>query len=216
MCLLLTAEPGTDGTFTDEPLTGDSLTGGYAPTIVDSETTLDELVARAQCGDRAAFGQLVERYERLVYGVALRRLGNHAEAQEIVQEVFLQALRKLHQLRTPAALSGWLRQIAVRRAMNRLTRRGPMISTEPDRLDVQCAPDDTPVGRALARERQVKVRAGLRRLGRLDRETLEAFYVDGQSLVEMSVRFDAPVGTIKRRLHVARKRLAGELVELAP
>ncbi len=43
-----------------------------------------------------------------------------------------------------------------------------------------------------------------------------AFYVEGQSLIEMSAAFDSPLGTIKRRLHVARKRLAAELEELAP
>ena len=47
----------------------------------------------------------------------------------------------------------------------------------------------------------------------MDRETLEAFYVRGHSLLEMSDEFDAPVGTIKRRLHVARKRLAQEMGE---
>ena len=51
-------------------------------------------------------------------------------------------------------------------------------------------------------------------LYRDDRETLVAFYVDGRSLLEMSDDFDAPVGTIKRRLHVARKRLAKEVEEL--
>ena len=55
----------------------------------------------------------------------------------------------------------------------------------------------------------------MNRLGKLDRQTLVAFYVEGQSLVEMSTAFDSPVGTIKRRLHVARKRLARELEELA-
>jgi RNA polymerase sigma-70 factor (ECF subfamily) len=50
----------------------------------------------------------------------------------------------------------------------------------------------------------------------LDRDTLTAFYIEGQSLAEMSTAFDSPVGTIKRRLHVARKRLAQELEELAP
>ncbi len=67
----------------------------------------------------------------------------------------------------------------------------------------------------LAREERSQVRAGLRRLKRTDRATLMAFYVDGQSLIEMSDQFAAPVGTIKRRLHVARKRLAKELEELA-
>jgi RNA polymerase sigma-70 factor (ECF subfamily) len=63
------------------------------------------------------------------------------------------------------------------------------------------------------REERAEVRAGLKRLRRLDRETLEAFYFRGQSLIEMANRFDAPVGTIKRRLHVARKRLAKHVGE---
>jgi RNA polymerase sigma-70 factor (ECF subfamily) len=75
---------------------------------------------------------------------------------------------------------------------------------------------ETPLTKALTRERKVQVRAGLGRLGRLDRETLVAFYVKGQTLVEMSDAFDSPIGTIKRRLHVARKRLAKELEDLAP
>jgi RNA polymerase sigma-70 factor (ECF subfamily) len=58
------------------------------------------------------------------------------------------------------------------------------------------------------------VRAGLRRLRDLDRRTLVAFYVEGRSLLEMSREFESPLGTIKRRLHVARKRLAQELQSL--
>ncbi len=78
-----------------------------------------------------------------------------------------------------------------------------------------CVESETPLTAALAREQRTRVRAGLRRLGRMDRDTLTAFYVEGQSLVEMSDHFASPVGTIKRRLHVARKRLAKELAELA-
>ena len=50
----------------------------------------------------------------------------------------------------------------------------------------------------------------------MDRDTLVSFYLDGHTLAEMSEEFDSPVGTIKRRLHVARKRLAKELKALAP
>jgi hypothetical protein len=62
-----------------------------------------DLVRAAQAGDRAAFGQLAVRYERSVQALALRTLGDHAEAQELAQEVFVQALRKLDQLRVPEA-----------------------------------------------------------------------------------------------------------------
>jgi RNA polymerase sigma-70 factor (ECF subfamily) len=180
-----------------------------------SETDTTSLVLAAQQGDREAFGELAERYERTVYSIALRRLGNHAEAQELCQEVLVKAMQKLDQLREPEAFGGWLRQITVRLAINRAVRRAPLISTEPDSLAATCATEETPLVRALASERRSQVRAGLNRLGSLDRQTLVAFYVDGQSLLEMSDQFDSPVGTIKRRLHVARKRLAKELEEMS-
>lgn len=183
---------------------------------LETKSLLVEQVRAAQAGDRLAFGQLVERYERAVYSTALRRLGNHAEAQELVQEVFVQALRKLPQLREPEAFGGWLRSITTRMAINRATRGGHVTPTEPELLEATCVETETPLTKALTRERKVQVRAGLGRLGRLDRETLVAFYVKGQSLVEMSDKFDSPIGTIKRRLHVARKRLAKELESLAP
>jgi RNA polymerase sigma-70 factor (ECF subfamily) len=173
--------------------------------------TVAELVDAARDGRNSAFDELVRRFEGAVYATAFRRLANHAEAQEVCQDVFLQALSKLDQLQTSAAFGGWIRAIAVRMSINRRVRRRPMVSAEPDALDGRCFDDQTPLDRALENERSAQVRAGLSRLRALDRDTLEAFYVQGQSLVEMSVHFDSPVGTIKRRLHVARKRLAREL-----
>ncbi|HEY4312931.1 MAG TPA: sigma-70 family RNA polymerase sigma factor [Pirellulales bacterium] len=173
-------------------------------------------VRSAQRGNREAFGQLVERFQQSVYGVALRRLRNHAEAQELTQEVFVQAMRKIVQLREPECFGGWLRQITTRMAINRSLRAGPVVPTDREMLEANCVERRTPLAVALDREQASQVRAGLGRLRRMDRETLEAFYVRGQSLIEMSDEFGSPVGTIKRRLHVARKRLARELEELAP
>ena len=172
-------------------------------------------VRAAQMGSREAFGQLVERYQRSVYAVAMRRLRNHAEAQELVQEVFVQAMRKISQLREPECFGGWLRSITGRMAINRAVRRGCVISTDREVIEATCVDRRTPLGAALDNERAEQVRAGLERLRDLDRETLEAFYVRGQSLIEMADEFQSPIGTIKRRLHVARKRLARELEELA-
>ena len=182
---------------------------------IDSETPLAELVLAAQDGDREAFGELARRFERSVYATALRRLGNHAEAQELTQEVFVQLLRKIRQLREPACIGGWLRSITHRLAINRAVRGGGESPADSELIESKCLEQDTPLTNALARERQSQVRAGLARLGDLDRQTLEAFYVEGQSLIEMSAAFESPIGTIKRRLHVARKRLAQELEELA-
>ena len=172
---------------------------------------LRELVLRAQTGDRDAFGELFRRYERVVYATAFRRLRNDAEAQELSQEVFVQALRKLHQLRQPESFGSWLRSMTTRMAINRAVRRGPVIHAEPAIMDSVCIESETPLANALSHERARQVRAGLGRLRELDRSTLLAFYADGRSLLEMSRQFGSPLGTIKRRLHVARKRLAAEL-----
>lgn len=190
---------------------------------MDPRTRLDlqtasvaDLVRASQAGDRAAFGQLFERFERHVFAIALRRLGDYNEAQELCQDVFIQALQKIAQLRTPEAFGGWLRSITHRMAINRLTRSAPDLPTEADTLETNCVEDETPLSVILDGERQAQVRAGLQRLRELDRATLVAFYVDGQSLLEMSDEFKAPLGTIKRRLHVARQRLAKEVEPLVP
>ena len=174
------------------------------------------LVEAAQRGDREAFDQLVARFEPTVFAIALRRLRNRADAQELCQEVFMQALRKIGHLNDPRCFAGWLRQIAVRMAINRAVRRGPVMTVEPATVEADCVEYETPLRRVLARERETQVHVGLDRLRSLDRDTLKAFYFDGCSLVEMSDQFQSPVGTIKRRLHVARKRLAKELEALAP
>ncbi len=174
-----------------------------------------QLVLAAQAGDRSAFGELFERFHGVVMAVALRRLGrNVGDAEELVQDVFVQALQKLPQLRTPEAFAGWIKSIANRMAINRLLRRGPVVSADPSGMVDTCIDAATPECRALARERSDQVRAGLGRLGALDRETLEAFYLRDCSLQEMSHEFEAPLGTIKRRLHVARKRLSRQVEEI--
>ena len=175
------------------------------------EATTAELVLAAQEGDNEAFGTLVNRFERMVLAVCWQRLRNHAEAQEASQEVFIKAFEKLEQLQEPAAFPGWLRSIAVRQSINRSARRPPATSVEPHSLEAFDGEVEAPITSLLNRERIDQLNEGLDRLATLDRSTLVAFYIQGQSLVEMSDEFEAPVGTIKRRLHVARKRLAKEL-----
>lgn len=176
-----------------------------------SRAPVEDVVRAAQMGDHEAFNELVTRYERMVEAVCWQRLRDHAEVQEVAQDVFIKAYRKLNQLREPAAFAGWLKAIAVRQAINRCTRRPPSIAVEPLALEAVDSEEPAPLATVLEQERADQLRAGLGRLAKLDRTTLVAFYLRGQSLVEMSDEFAAPVGTIKRRLHMARKRLAREL-----
>ncbi len=177
---------------------------------------LINLVRQAQAGSREAFGELVRAHEPAVFGIVLRRLRNRAEACEVTQEVFLRALRKLNQLREPERFAGWLKRIAVRMSINRAVRRPQETMYAPESFDAIRSTPNAPVDGVLSGERASQVRAGLKRLRSLDRETLVAFYFEGQSLKEMSSRFSSPVGTIKRRLHTARNRLKVALGDFQP
>lgn len=172
-----------------------------------SWTEVTVLVDRAKTGDREAFGELVTRFQGSVFAMALARVRDHAEAQELTQEVFVHAMRKLPQLRDARCFAGWLRQMTARMAINRMTRRGPAFGTDPEVLDAVAGGHRPPDELAVKAEAAAGVRAGLTRLKPLDRQTLEAFYLRGETIEQMSAAFEAPVGTIKRRLHVARERL---------
>jgi len=172
---------------------------------------ITEIVERARNGNRSAYGELVERFQSTVYALALARLRNPTEAQELVQEVFIHAMTKLEQLRDPHCFAGWLRQITERMAINRLTRRGPVHGAEPSVLENAQADVTSPLEDLIRTEQKAKLWAGLERLKPVDRATLVAFYINGRSLKQMSREFETPIGTIKRRLHVARNRLREHL-----
>jgi RNA polymerase sigma-70 factor (ECF subfamily) len=172
---------------------------------------LAALVRRAQRGDREAFGQLVEQFQPTVYAIALRRLGNASDAMELTQEVFLHVLRRIDQLREPERFAGWLRQVAVRMAINRATRRVAPPSVEVSILEGASERTNEPLDQLISRERAERLWEALGRLKSLDREALDAFYIRGHSLIEIAEMLGVPLGTVKRRLHTARKRLKLEL-----
>ncbi len=181
-----------------------------------SPETLTMTVLRAQSGDRDAFDALVIHFESKVYGIVMARLRNTAEADEVTQEVFLRAFRKLAQLKEAEAFAGWLCQIAARLSINRAVRRPPETACEPASFDASAESAGGPAAEILRREDAEQLRSALQRLGELDRATLVAFYFEGQSLKEMALVFDSPIGTIKRRLHTARSRLRDAMASLQP
>jgi len=181
------------------------------------EIRLIQLVLEAQAGSREAFDELMTEFEGSVYGVVMKRLRNSAEAAEVTQEVFMRALRKLHQLREPERFVGWLHRIAVRLSINHAVRR-PKESAQAPEVFAAVGEDRAaePWEGLLQSERADQLRDGIGKLRDLDRETLIAFYFRGQSLQEMSDQFSSPIGTIKRRLHTARHRLREQLADMQP
>ena len=174
------------------------------------------LVDKAKTGDRAAYGELVVRFQNSVFAMALARVRDPLEAQELAQDVFVHAMRKLPQLRDPRCFAGWLRRITARMSINRLTRRGPLFGADPEMLDAVQAGGRSPEDNLAVGEAVEQLKEGLAELKPLDRATLEAFYLRGRSLKQMAREFEVPTGTIKRRLHVARARLKEVLDSIDP
>ncbi|WP_167108206.1 sigma-70 family RNA polymerase sigma factor [Amycolatopsis granulosa] len=90
------------------------------------------LVARARDGDVRAYEQLVRRYQGPIYRLALRMLGSAGDAEDVVQEVFLTAWRRLEQLHADTAFVGWLYRSTANRCLNVIRARRPVTDVDPD------------------------------------------------------------------------------------
>jgi RNA polymerase sigma-70 factor (ECF subfamily) len=177
----------------------------------------DEQVLAAYTDDRAgraareaAFHELVDRYERRIYGIAYRYFGNHADAQDATQDTFLQLARKADQFRGDSSLSTWIYRIATN-ACNDLGRkmaRRPQTPVE-DVEELRVAGDETETDDLIAgRELVLEVQRALLQLDDLSRQLIILCAIEGRSYAEASAALDLPVGTIKSRVFRARARLA--------
>lgn len=170
---------------------------------------VDHTAGRAR--REAAFGELVERYERRVYGITYRYFGNHADAQDASQETFLQLARKAEQFRGESRLSTWVYRVTTNVCHDlgrRMARRPQTPVDDPGTFGHAEAggptAEDVLAGRELAHELQ----RALLELDELSRRLVILCAIEGQSYAEVSEALDLPVGTIKSRVFRARARLA--------
>ena len=169
----------------------------------------EALVARAQRGDRDAFDELVRRHRDRVYAVVLRLTRNPADADDALQDAFLNAYRALHRFDRRARFSTWLYRIATNAAFDVIGRRKAARALDEEGTPEPVAPGDP------------FVQAGQRRaleaaLGALPEEFRVAVLlcdVAGLGTGEAAGVLDVPEGTVKSRVFRARAMLAVALRE---
>ncbi len=161
------------------------------------------LVSAARGGDRDAFGRLYDRYARLVHGILLARLPP-GEVEDLVQEVFLLAMRRLTTLRDDGAFGAWLAAIARNRA-NDYHRRSPVMSMLPEAAAESVEREDPPRAEALA------VLAKIRTLPEAYRETLILRLVQGMTGPEIATRTGLTPGSVRVNLHRGMQQLREKL-----
>ncbi len=155
------------------------------------------LVARVRAGDQSAMADLYDRYSGVVYGVALRVLGNAMAAEDVVQEVFLQLWRKPQAFDTDRGrLAPWLAVIARNRSIDHLRKRPT--EDDIDELPISSGVDlEDEAGQRQAAE---KVRGVLARLPQEQRKALEMAFFEGMTHTEIAGKTGEPLGTIKTRI----------------
>jgi RNA polymerase sigma-70 factor (ECF subfamily) len=170
------------------------------------------LVARLRQGDRHAFEELVIAYQHRVFGVALRMLGNRAEAEEIAQETFLRAHRALPDFRGEARLQTWLYAIASRLCLNRLASPDRRLVRGDDEA-LAAAPSDEPsaAARLERAERDAAVREAIAALPEERRIVVVLRDLEGLSYEEIGEVLGLEPGTVRSRLHRARLDLKNKL-----
>ena len=158
------------------------------------------LLGRLVSGDQAALGELYDLHAGLVNALALRILRDRAEAEEVVQEVFVQVWRQAARFDPErGSAQAWLCTIARTRALDRLRRR-----TSRREDPVESAP--VPTGRP-PHEDALTVRRALAGLPDDQRRALELAYYEGLTQSEIAERLSQPLGTIKTRIRTALLRL---------
>jgi RNA polymerase sigma-70 factor, ECF subfamily len=178
---------------------------------IPEETRADvALLERIAARDQRALAELYDRHSRLIFGLILRILRFRADAEEVLQEVFVQAWTRTDtynaSLGSPA---GWLIGIARNRAIDRL--RTNAVRTRTAEQAPQPPSVTTPEAHAAAGERRRDVAQALATLPPEQRELIEHAYFEGLTQSELAERFKLPLGTVKTRVRTGLLSLRGLL-----
>jgi RNA polymerase sigma-70 factor (ECF subfamily) len=188
------------------------------------ETLLDwsdeELLSRFRQGQREAFGLLVRRYERELFGYLCRYLGDPTLADDVFQNTFLQVFVKSDQFEDGRPVRPWLYTIATNQAIDALRRAGRQPAVSLDQqvaeagdgevrslLEMLEARGPGPADVSQDEERRHLVRTAVDRLPELFRQVVVLAYYQGLKYREIADILEIPVGTVKSRLHAALLKL---------
>lgn len=187
------------------------------------ESTLADVLRRAQRREPDALTRLVDAYAPRVFGLLYRLTGRRDVAEDLVQETFLRMVRNIEKYEHTGRFEPWLFRIAANLARDQArarVRRGNEAPLDDDWTTgnplaggIPANPVEQPDNRLLRREQQAALEAGLRRLSPTEREILMLRFMGELSFRQIAEILKIPLGTALARAHRALKRLRGELTD---
>ena len=169
-----------------------------------------DLVQRAYRGESKAFDTLVQKYWEWAFAIAYGLIDDFSAAQDIVQEAFVNAWQKLHQLTKPERFKQWLRRIVMNQAMMYLRQKKSTVSFE-EIKESAAIYSETPEKKIIKQETLELVNKTMQNLNLRHRLLLELFYMDGLSQRDIGALLEISEPIVKSRLHDARTKLRKEI-----
>lgn len=200
-----------------------------APPPEGSKSTDDDfvLVRAAQAGDAESFGLLVAKYQRKIYSLAQGMTGNHNDADDLAQEVFLKAYRSLGRFRFKSQFYTWLYRIAINTVITRRKqwRRHPHVEFNPDWEEHGVSPylpdslKTSAPGEDLSRREsrdslRERIQGALGSLSEKHRAVVVMHDLEGMSHGEIASALGCSEGTARSRLHYAHRHLRRKLKDM--
>jgi RNA polymerase sigma-70 factor (ECF subfamily) len=185
------------------------------------DLTDDQIIERTLAGEAEAFGILVRRWERSIYGLALRMLGRDEDARDVCQETFLAAFRNLRKFRGDAKFSSWLFRIALNACHSHLRQQTAQPEQSLDQEDESgrrfepADPGAENLGDALQHEQRVAlVRRAIQGLPAEMRQVIVMKEYEELTFAEIAEVLQIPVSTVKSRLYTGLKQLRARLEQV--
>lgn len=173
--------------------------------VIRVEDNEADLLDRCLEGDGGAFGQLIDRYQRVLFNVSLRMVGNREDALDITQTVFLKAYENLGKFDRRHKFFSWVYRIMINESLNHLNRARRMEPLDESLESGACGPE---VDCAQSRLRD-SIQTALLELTPDYRQVIVLRHFVQLSYQEMSGVLEVPEKTVKSRLHTARQLLGG-------
>lgn len=166
----------------------------------------DELVERCKRGDPQSYQQLYRQYSKAMYNTSLRIVNNSADAEDVLQESFLDAFRSLHDFHYRSTFGAWLKRIVINKSINMLrTRRNDFVDMESTELQVVA--DDEPVNEEETHYKVEEVKKMITRLPDGYRTVLSLYLLEGYDHEEISQILNISHNTVRTQYVRAKQKL---------
>ena len=188
-----------------------------APKNEEQDTVDDEILVRQlRRGNRKAFDLLYEKYKNLVIRTAYLITGNKSDSEDAAQETFVKVYLHISELKNDAGLKPWMMQILVRTAYRMCRKRGREVPDDKaeslsENQEATSRTILSPLGQMLKREEAETIFRAVQALPIKQKTVVILYYYNELSVGEIAGMLDCREGTVKSRLHTARKFLRGEL-----